>query len=253
MLQHAPSNLNGFLARLNGRSVLSEDEQRAILDLPIRVKQVRQNQDFFSLGETLDHSCYVLEGLVGRFDQTAHGARQISALYIRGDMPGLESVVQPTAGFAMQALSTCTILEVPHPALRALIAANQAIAEAFWRDNAVDASILAQWVVNVGRREAKVRIAHLLCEMATRYCAEPDERGRLVFQLAMTQGQLADATGLTSVHVNRSLKAPRAIGTNFHSGTVRTDDWDMLAKLGDFDSVYLDTGPASEPRLRLIQ
>jgi CRP-like cAMP-binding protein len=252
MLQQPLSNLRPFLARLKSRSVLSDREQRQILELPVRVKQARPNEDFVALGERVDHACFVVDGLVGRFDQNSQGDRQITALHIPGDMPDLHSVVQPTATSALQALSTSTILEVPHAALRAASGKYPAIAEALWRDCMVDSMILAQWVVNVGRREAKSRVAHLLCEMAWRYKATP-VGGRVEFQLPMTQAQLADAAGLTPVHVNRTLKALAGVGTRFGQKTVRIDDWDALVEIGDFDPAYLQDNMKPEERIRLVQ
>jgi CRP-like cAMP-binding protein len=213
---------------------------------------VRPNQDFVELGERVSHSCYVVEGLVGRFDQNARGDQQITALHIPGDMPDLHSVVQPRATSALQALSTATILEVPHASLSHATGAHPAIAEALWRDCMVDSMILAQWVVNVGRREAKSRIAHLLCEMACRYNAAPST-GAIVFELEMSQSQLADATGLTSVHVNRTLKALGDIGTTFRHQTVRIADWDALVEVGDFDRDYLQADVPAQERIRLVR
>lgn len=249
-MQQRTSNLRPFLDRLTSRSVLSERERERILDLPVRVKQVRPNEDFVALGEQVDHACFVVEGLVGRFGQNAQGERQITALYIAGDMPDLHSIVQPTALWALQALTTSTLLQVPHAALRAAAAAHLAIAEAFWRDCTVDSGILSQWVVNVGRRDAQSRLAHLLCEMAWRYKA-PTTDGTVVYELPMTQTQLADTTGLTPVHVNRTLKKLREIGTSHHGRTVRIEDWDALAEIGDFDPTYLQADLKPEERLRI--
>jgi CRP-like cAMP-binding protein len=109
-----------------------------------------------------------VDGLVGRFDQNSLGARQITAFHIAGDMADLHSVVQPKATSALQALSTTTLLQVAHRDLRGIAARYPAIAEALWRDCIVDGAILAQWIVNVGRRDSKTRIAHLLCETAVR-------------------------------------------------------------------------------------
>lgn len=186
----------------------------------MRVEQIQPNRDFVRLGEHVDHACFIVAGLVGRFDQNSRGDRQVRALHIAGDMPDLASVVQPTATSALQALSTATVLNVPHSALRGIGAKHPAVAEAFWRDCMVDAMILAQWVVNVGRRDAKTRIAHVLCEMAWRSLPIP-LRGRILFSLRMTQNHLANATGLTPVHVNRSLKALANDGLTFRSGAVR--------------------------------
>lgn len=249
---HQPSNLQPFLDRLNSRSILSEREQRQILDLPIRIRQARPNEDFVHLGERVDHACLVVAGLVGRFDQNARSDRQITALHIPGDMPDLHSVVQPTSGSALQALSTTTLLEISHTALRAATAEFPAIAEALWRDTMVDAAILSQWMVNVGRRDARTRLSHLLCEMACRYQRTP-RNGKLVFQLPMTQAHLADATGLTAVHINRTLKSLEGIGTLFRHKTVRIDNWQALAEAGDFDHRYLQMNLAPEERIRIVQ
>jgi CRP-like cAMP-binding protein len=103
----------------------------------------------------------------------------------------------------------------------------------------VEASILREWVVNVGRRDARARIAHVLCEFAVRL----ESRGLLTdhgFELPMTQEQLADATGLTSVHVNRVLKALEADGLiNRRRRHIHFDQWRALQDAGDFSRRYL--------------
>jgi CRP-like cAMP-binding protein len=245
------SNLQPFLERLTSRSVLSERERGRILSLPFRARQTRPNTDFVALGERVAHACYIVDGLVGRFDESSNGARQITALHIAGDMADLHSVVQPTATSALQALSATTILEIPHAALRSAAADHPAIAEAFWRDCMVDSMILAQWVVNVGRRDALSRLAHLLCEMACRYKRAP-VNGRVSFVLEATQAQLADANGMTPVHVNRTLRKLAQIGTFVRSRRVVIEDWDALVETGDFDRQYLQDNLESCERLRIV-
>ena len=245
-------DLQRFLDRLTNRSILTEQEQQAVLDLPFRVVRYDANHDLVRLGEQLNHACFVAEGLIGRFDQNARGERQITSLYIAGDMPDLLSVVQPTATSALVALSNATVLHVPHQAIREAMATYPALAEAFWRDCMVDAMILAQWVVNVGRRNARSRIAHLLCEMGYRYGAR-SEAGAAAFRLSMTQNHLADATGLTPVHVNRTLKALAADGVSFRGKAVRVENWEVLADVGDFDSNYLQAEIQPQHRLRIAQ
>jgi CRP-like cAMP-binding protein len=245
------ANLGPFLRRLTSRSVLSDHEQRQILNLPVHARHARANEDFVALGEFVDHASYVVEGLVGRFDQGSGGERQITALHIAGDMADLHSVVQPTATSALQALCPSTILQIPHGALRAAAAAHPAIAEAFWRDCMVDSMILAQWVVNVGRRDAPSRVAHVLCEMAWRYRARRGP-GRVAFEMPMTQAHLADATGLTPVHINRTLRSLAAIGTVFRHKFVQIEDWDALVKVADFDPAYLQDGAELAERISLV-
>ena len=248
------SNLEIFLARLTKRSVLSAGEQRAILALPGHAEQVRANYDFVRLGQRVDSSCLVVAGIVGRFDQSREGARQITALHIPGDMCDLHSVVQPVPTSALQALSIATIVRIPHDAIRELAAEYPAMAEAFWRDCEVDAAILAEWVVNVGRRDGRTRIAHLLCEMATRLADKPTGND-FVFDFPVTQMQLADATAMTAVHVNRTLQTLRADGLiEWQQRVIRVPDWSALAAFAEFDPAYLQTNcrPARQFRFETI-
>jgi len=109
----------------------------------------------------------------------------------------------------------------------------------------IEASIVREWVVNVGRRDARERIAHVLCEFAVRL----EARGLMSFngfELPMTQEQLADATGLTSVHVNRVLKGLEADGLiNRRRRHIHFPDWRALQDVGDFSRTYLHI-PAEE-------
>ena len=247
------ADLQRFLDRLNSRSVLTEEEQQAVLNLPSRSEHVVANRDFVPMGKRVDEACLVAAGMVGRFGQTRDGKRQIMAFHLPGDMADLHSVVQPTAPSALQALSIATIVRVPHIALRAAAARYPALAEAFWRDCMLDASILAQWVVNVGRRDAKMRIAHLLCETAVRLHVAP-AAGEIIFPFPVTQAQLADATGLTAVHVNRMLQSMRREGlVEVSTRGVRVASWDALAAAGEFEPSYLQANVKPEQRLRLVR
>ncbi|AJR23405.1 hypothetical protein TZ53_06305 [Sphingobium sp. YBL2] len=239
--------------RLSLRSILTEEERGAILSLPGHAKQVEANVDFVALGETVTHSCLVVAGLIGRFDQNMNGTRQITAIHIPGDVADLHSVVQPQATSALQALSVATVLQIPHAALRRATAQHPALAEILWRDCMVDAAILSQWIVNVGRREAKVRIAHLLCEMASRLGA-PAAANSFSFPFMVTQVQLADATGLTTVHVNRVLKTLREDGlADVRRREVAVHDWEALVAAGDFNPNYLQADIRPDERLRIVQ
>ena len=250
MASQPESHLHSFLYRLTRRSLLSTAEQREILNLPSKIVAAAPNTDFVRSGEMAGQACVVLEGLVGRFQQANNGGRQIIALHIPGDMPDLQTVVQPKAGAALQALTSSTVATIPHVALRNAAAAFPGIAEALWRDCAVDAAILAEWVVNLGRRDGKTRLAHLMCELACRYGVAPIA-GQVRFGLPMTQIQLADATGLTPVHVNRILRGLRAQGLTLRYQTVNIADWKTFAELAEFDDGYLQTESIPDNRLRM--
>jgi CRP-like cAMP-binding protein len=238
--------LTRFLRRLDLRSRLGADEQDALLAVRRSARAVSAYTDIVRLGEHVDHICLVAEGYVGRFDQIASGARQIVAIHIPGDMADLPSVVSPKAGWALQSLTPATIVSIPHEAIRALTRRYPALTEAFWRDCVVDGSIFAQGIVNVGRRDAEMRLAHLLCELSMRL----DAAGlgtRLSFPLPLTQAVIADALGLTQVHVNRTFKRLRDAGIlSIASRSITIHDWDRLARQGEFDATYLLMDQAGE-------
>jgi CRP-like cAMP-binding protein len=233
------SALQGFVNRLASRSILTDEEESAILGLKGQIKQAAAHVDFVRQGEQVDHSCLVVGGLVGRFGQSKNGARQITCLHIPGDMADLPSVVSPKSGWGLTALTKTTILRLPHADLRRLAAKHSGIAEAFWRDCVADGSIFSEWVVNVGRRDALAGLAHLFCEMGIR-CERAGQGDRRSFSLPITQADLADATGMTNVHVNRTLKELKSRSiVDAQGGTVTIHNWDQLVSTGDFDDAYM--------------
>jgi CRP-like cAMP-binding protein len=242
------SALRLFVKRLASRSIFTDDEVRALLGLNGKIKDVAVHTDFVRPGELVDHSCLVVEGIVGRFGQNRDGVRQITCLHIPGDMADLPSAVCPNAAWGLSALTAATLLRIPHVELRRVAANHSGIAEAFWRDCVADGSIFSEWVVNVGRREAVARVAHVFCEMGIRW--EKAGRGdRHSFPLPITQTDLGDATGMTNVHANRTLRELRERSiAEMRAGTVIVHDWNQMAKTGDFDAAYmLLDGPA--PRI----
>lgn len=231
--------LAGFLKRLLMRSHLSADEQDAVLSLKSQAFQVAARRDLVFPGQTVEYSCLVGDGLVGRFDQMRDGRRQITAFHIAGDMCDLHSVVAPTTGWGITALSTCLVYHVAHDDLRRAATSHPNLAMAFWRDTTVDASILAKWVANVGRKDAQSRIAHLMCEMGVRM-----ERAGLAshvsYPLPVNQEQIGDAMGLTSVHVNRTLQSLKRSGAvSFQKHHVEIHDWDELVSIADFVPTFM--------------
>jgi CRP-like cAMP-binding protein len=231
--------LTTFLARLLRRSDLSAAEQEAVLNLRTQARQVPAHRTVVTPGSETSHSCLVVDGLAARFDQMSDGRRQFTAVHLPGDMCDLHSVVAPIAGWGIEALTTTTVLLVPHDELRRLAATYPALALAFWRDTTADASILAKWVANLGRKDAQARLAHLLCEIAIRM-EQAGLGDRVQFRLEMTQDQLADTLGLTSVHVNRTIQGLRAEGlVQIGQRSVHILDWHRLTRLAEFSTDYL--------------
>lgn len=232
------SVLDPWIRRLALRTTLGDEEVAALATLPVERRCYDPNRDFVRLGECVTHACVIVSGLAGRFDQTASGARQITALHIPGDAADLHSVPVPKASNALQALTRTEVAHVPHEPLRTLIADYPNLALAFWRDCVVDAAILSRWALIVGRGAARQRIAHLLCEMSVRYAAIGHDARR--FDFPATQVHLGDAAGLTNVHVNRVLRELGELGlARMRSGKVEILDAAGLAKEADFNPGYL--------------
>lgn len=243
MASVSPPAMMPFLEKFETRTTFSDEERSAILGLPFVPVQVKPNHDFVRQGERVHHSCFVLNGLVGAFEQDRHGDRQITSIFVDGDTVDLHTVVLPEAISALQALTPSTILKVPHEPLREISRAYPKIAEAFWRECTVHAGILMEWVVNVGRRDARSRIAHFYCELACRSAREPPHDG-MIIPYGITQFQLSDILGMTAVHVNRTLQGLRQEGLieSVDRSVQRIVDWSGLSEVGEFDPAYLRLG-----------
>jgi CRP-like cAMP-binding protein len=237
----ASSALRLFLDRLLLRSQLGEPARDVIRHLSGQIIAFERDEDFLRLYTRPAHAHLVISGLAARWGAASDGQRQIIAFHIPGDMPDLQSLVLPDMMFGLQALVPTTVLRVPHEALRAAAAANE-IAEAFWRDCAADSAIASEWVVNVGRRKARPRIAHLLCEIATRLGTNGN--GNIFsFPLPVTQNHIAHATGLSTVHVNRSLQElKRSNLAILGRAEARVLDWKGLQDAAGFEPAYLHIG-----------
>lgn len=227
-----------WLKRLLLRSDLTAADCDTVRGLSGRTVTYGTSRDVVKLGERVTHCCLVADGLAARFGQTSEGLRQLTAFYIPGDMADLHSAVLPRISAPIQSASRATVVFVPHDEIIRAAAASPTLGRALWRDCVVDAQIASEWLLNNGRRNARSRLAHLLCEFATRHAMAGGERDN--FPLELTQTHLADATGLTPVHVNRSLRLLRDMGAieiKERRGVVL--DWHALARTGDFDPMYL--------------
>lgn len=224
-----------------------EEEAEAILELPGQFAEAKANQEL-GTSAVSEHALLVVNGLVGRFGHTSGGTRQMTAIHLPGDMINPCAFAETDATRVLQALCQTTLLRIPHWSIHSLISKMPAIAEAFWRNSMAEASILAQWVINVGRRNARERLAHLFCEMAVRMRAIM-RNNRTSYPWDLTQMQIADAVSLTPVHVNRVLRTLRDDNlANVARREVEILDWKGLMIEGDFDASYLASGARRVPQ-----
>jgi CRP-like cAMP-binding protein len=235
----AGSALEPMVARLHRLYPLDGADRAAILALPHTLRTVRPHEHIVREGEEAEDSCLLRSGFAYRHKIIANGSRQIVSIHMTGDMVNLQNSLLKKADHGVQALTEASLAFIPGRAIVALATARPKVAIAMWLDTLIDGSIFREWIANVGRRDSRTRTAHVLCEFAVRQeAAGLGPRNR--YDLPLTQDQLADALGLTPVHVNRTLKALEAAGLiERDKRTVTIADWKRLCAAGDFDPAYL--------------
>ncbi len=243
MLSHPV--LERMVRKIEGRAALDELDRKALGSLSFRRRLFEAGDYIVREGARTTESTLILEGFAFRQKLTQDGARQIVSFHVPGDFIDLEGSLLKVADHNVQTLTRCEVAAIPIREIVALIEAHPRVGRALWIDTLIDASIYREWVMNVGRRPAKKRLAHLLCEFAKRLklAGLGDEEG---YTLPMTQEQLADAAGLTSVHVNRSLRALEEEGLIVRDRKfVRIPDWERLRAESGFSELYLHLDQAS--------
>jgi CRP-like cAMP-binding protein len=233
-----PDN-NPLIRKLDSIFTLTDDERQALANLPMQVVVIKENQDIVRAGDQPSRSCLLLSGFACVYKLTGTGKRQIVGFSIAGDMPDLQSLHLDVLDNSVSTLTQCRVGFVTHEVLRDLCMRFPRITNAFWRECLIDAAIFREWVTNVGQREAYSRMAHVFCELIVRLRAVglvEDHR----CDLPITQGEFADAIGVSNVHVNRVLQQMRADGLIELSGDrLKVPDWETLKRVGDFDPTYL--------------
>ncbi|HEX8414598.1 MAG TPA: Crp/Fnr family transcriptional regulator [Sphingomicrobium sp.] len=227
---------------MDNHVVLGVEDKAALAALPHEVRDLNAGSYIVREGTAPGACPVLLEGFAYRQKLASNGERQIVSLHIPGDALDLQHLFLDCADHSVQALTKITVASIPRSALRQLAMARPVIAHAFAVSNQIEASINREWVLNVGRRDAKMRIAHLLCEIAARL-AERDLLTVYGLELPMTQEQIGDATGLTSVHVNRMLKTLELEGWIERDGrAIRFPNWEGMRRIADFSPLYLHLG-----------
>jgi CRP-like cAMP-binding protein len=228
-----------LVRKLESIAELGDAERDALAALPLQVASLRPDQDIVREGDRPSRSCLILEGVSCTYKVTGEGKRQILAFQLAGDVPDLQSVHLQTLDSSLGTITASKVGFIQHETLRDVCERFPRIAAALWRATLIDAAIFREWMTNIGRRQAYARMAHLLCEMVVRMRAVGLAQDHSC-DLPMTQNELGDATGISTVHVNRTLQELRGDGLISLKGTLLTvQDWDGLKQAGDFDPTYL--------------
>lgn len=234
--------LSAHLRKLRQRTSISAGEQRAIEGLVSEVRTVRADQAIIRAGEKLNSSVLLLDGWTARTSDLASGGRQISELHIAGDFIDLHGFTLKMLDHDLRTFTPCRLAMVPHERLEQMLEKHPRLARIYWFSTNVDAAIHRAWVLSLGQRSALSHMAHLFLELYLRL----DNVGLVEdggYAFPLTQREIAECLGLTTVHANRTVQELRRRGLIvFADRRARILDRRGLEALAEFDPrfLYLD-------------
>ncbi len=202
-----------------------------------RPVHVAAGADVIRAGDPVGRSTVLLAGMACSYKRSEDGARSILAFHHPGDFCDLHQYALPVrdSEVGIQALTDVVAAAIDHRDMDRLLARPK-LALAFWRATMLEAAIHRERLTNIGRRTALERVAHLLCEQLARREAVGIGSGRL----PLSQIDVADATGLSVVHVNRTIQTLRSLNVLSKASHLEVIDRNQLAKVGKFDGRYLN-------------
>lgn len=217
---------------------LPSDDECLLDDIVRSPREVAADQNLISEGDNPDAVRLIMKGLACRYKITENGRRQITAFLLPGDFCDLHIFILTEMDHSISTLSPSIVVDIPRERILELMR-RPALARALWWATLVDEATLREALVNIGQREAEKRIAHLFCELHLRLQVVGLADGDTI-DLPLTQAELADATGISVVHANRSLQALRSqqlIRVSQRNMTIL--DLERLRQLSGFDPKYL--------------
>lgn len=219
---------------------LTAEDRAALAGFSTRsVRQVPARRDLVREGEPATSVYMMLEGWASRYKALPDGRRQVVAFFLPGDVFDTHILPLQQMDHSIAAITALTVAEVDRAEFDALLATRPELARALWRQDLVSIAVQREWTLNVGQRTAFERIAHILCEIYLRL----DNAGRTKdgsCEFPLTQVDLAEATGLTAVHVNRTLQDLRRDGLiELQHRVLKIPDLAALQAAGMFNPAYL--------------
>jgi CRP-like cAMP-binding protein len=206
---HAPAGSSPLVRRLEEYTELSAEARDALAALSAKPPtRIGPRRDLIRQGATPVHVYLISQGWACRYKSLPDGRRQVVDFLIPGDLCDLNIYILSRIDHSIGAVTALDVIEIPREELEAITEAHPQITRALWWQEMVSKSCHREWIVNVGARSATERIAHLLCEIFLRLESIGATDGQSC-DFPLTQRDLADATGLTSVHVNRTLQRLR--------------------------------------------
>jgi len=234
-----PPAAHAFVDKLNTFAPLEAADEERLRHACLQVRSYRKAQDLIREGDQPGPVFVILEGWACRYKILPNGNRQIIAFMMPGDFCDMHVGVLDEMDHNIETLTAARIATIQRPEMEALVEASPALIRVFWWTQLVEAAMLRATIVSLGRRNSLERVSHLLCELCFRL-RNVDENGFDRYVMPFSQIVLADAVGLTPVHVNRVLRKLRQEGALELGGSSMTIcNLSVLARIAGFDDNYL--------------
>ena len=229
-----------LLKKLRKRDDISAQEEQVIRNLVSHTVKFPADKVVIRARDVLNESMILLSGWMARAKDLPSGQRQYAELHVPGDFTDLHSFSLKRLDHDVIALTPSVLAVVPHARLQRLTEQNPHLTRVLWFQTNLDAAIHREWTLSMGRRTAVGRMAHLFCELFYRLEIVGMTNGDCSYDFPLTQAELGECLGLTSVHVNRTLQDLRR-GDLIQVESRRVDilDWEGLKSIAEFDDTYL--------------
>jgi CRP-like cAMP-binding protein len=230
---------NRFIEKLRGFAKLTDHDISALEQATLRTQAFSPRQDLIREGDEPGPVFVVLEGWAARYKVLPSGSRQIMAFLMPGDACDLNLNLLAEMDHSIQAITYATVAKITRDDMDRLMNKHPGISRAMYVAQLIDESTLRSWIVSLGRRSSTERVAHLILELYVRGVsigiASHDQ-----VELPLSQVVLADALGMTPVHINRVLQdLRRSDAVELRRGILRIKDAGALTRLSGFDDNYL--------------
>jgi CRP-like cAMP-binding protein len=243
----SPPALHVLLARkLRSYDTLGEREIGAIQQAIEGTKSFATGQDLVSEGDRPAYSSVLIEGWAARSKTLENGASQITSIHVPGDFVDLHGFLLHKMDHSVVALSPCRIAKLSHERLLWITDEYPHLTRLLWLNTLIDAAIHRNWIVGMGRLPAAGHLAQLICEIYVRLKAVA-LASDCEFEFPLSQAVMADALGLSPVHVNRTIRELRERNLiSLRARVLKILDWDKIVAFSQFDPTYLSQ--FQEPR-----
>ncbi|MGV7216299.1 Crp/Fnr family transcriptional regulator [Bradyrhizobium sp. UFLA05-112] len=226
--------------RLNALRPLSAQASASLEHAALEgMQRAGSGEDLISEGDSVDSVRIVLSGWLCRYKTLEDGRRQIVNFIFPGETCDAHAYLLTVMDHSIATLTPVVYTEIKRTRFESLVASDRSLAEAFWCETLVNSAIQREWAINLGRRVALERVAHLFCEIFERLRPVGMVDGNSCI-MPVTQMDLADATGLSVVHLNRTVQELRANGLIvLRERTLTITDLDALKDAALYSPGYL--------------